>query len=169
MPGTPLRKVCSSDASVDDLLALAPADAVQQLKDMKKLADDRLLPELLRRRNEWVLGPTFDGSQLLKADADLIVGGLLLDLKTSAGSRRADGTWYVSLNRTELWQIVCYALMDFSDTYGITEVGLYAARYGSLAIWSLAELLSELHGSSVDVGAERAMLKEVLRRQQGVL
>ncbi|HEX6074907.1 MAG TPA: hypothetical protein VFZ32_06555 [Micromonosporaceae bacterium] len=135
---------------------------------MKKLADERLLPELMRRRNEWVLGPTFDGSQLLKADVDLIVGGLLLDLKTSVGSDRADGTRYASLKREELWQIVCYALMDFSHAHGITEVGLYAARYGNLTTWSLAELLAELHGSSVDVDDERAMLKEVLQRQQDV-
>jgi hypothetical protein len=58
--------------------------------------------------------------------------------------------------------------MDFSHTHGITEVGLYAVRYGNLTIWSLAELLAELHGSSVDVDDERAMLKEVLQRQQGV-
>lgn len=42
-----------------------------------------LLPQLHRHSGQWYLGPTFTGSALMKADADLITAGLLLDLKTS--------------------------------------------------------------------------------------
>jgi hypothetical protein len=168
MANSPIYELRLERVSVDSLLALAPDDAVQQLKDLKKLAEESLLPSLRRRPNEWALGPTFDGSKLLKADADLIAGGALVDLKTSAGSRRTDGTRYASVKREELWQILCYALMDFSDSYGITEIGLYAARYGSLTMWPLTAFLSELRGSSVDLAEERVALAKVLRRQQGV-
>lgn len=168
MDNSPIYELRSEGVSVDDLLALAPDDAVQQLKDLKKLAEERLLPELGRRPNEWTLGPTFDGSKLLKADADLIAGGALVDLKTSAGRCRTDGTRYASLKREDLWQMVCYALMDFSDSYGIAEIGVYAARYGNLTVWPLSDLLAELRGSSVDLAEEREALANVLRRQQGV-
>jgi hypothetical protein len=44
-------------------------------------------------------GPTFDGSRDLNADADLIAGGMLVDMKAGqGGSPRKDGTRSASLS-----------------------------------------------------------------------
>jgi hypothetical protein len=56
-----------------------------------------LLPSLGQRPGRWVLGPTFTGSALVKADADLIVAGLLLDLKAESK---------LSLGVTTVFQVI---------------------------------------------------------------
>lgn len=68
-----------------DLLSLAPAAAIDQLIQLRRVLEDVLLPDLAIRSGLWALGPTFTGSRLIKADADVIAAGLLLDLKTSQG------------------------------------------------------------------------------------
>jgi hypothetical protein len=40
-----------------------------------------LIPQLATRPTLWALGRTFTGSALMPADADLITGGLLTNLK----------------------------------------------------------------------------------------
>jgi hypothetical protein len=56
---------------------------------------------------------TFDGSADLHADADLIVGGMLVDFKANQGGKpRADGTRAASLARTDIDQLLGYTLMD---------------------------------------------------------
>ena len=101
----------------------------------------------------WYLGPTFTGSALIKADADLIAAGLLLDLKTDSK---------FSLSVTVLFQIIGYALLDFDDAYGIAEVGIFSARYVHLATWRLGDLLDELAGRTVSLAAVRREFRELL-------
>jgi hypothetical protein len=50
------------------------------------------------------------------ADADLILGGLLLDRKSTIQPRR--------LGRDEIYQLAAYLLLDYDDEYGIDRVGL---------------------------------------------
>lgn len=42
-----------------------------------------LLPAVASRRGLWAIGPVFAGSEIIKGEADLIVGGLLTELKTT--------------------------------------------------------------------------------------
>lgn len=93
----------------------------------------------LQRCNRMYLNPTFDQSRALGgADADLIVDGLLLDLKSSS-TRRV-------VRRYELWQLLGYVLADSSDSYAIGEVGLSALRWRQRFVISVADLARELSG-----------------------
>ena len=79
---------------------------------------------------------TFDGSADLHADADLIVGGMLVDFKANQGSKpRADGTRAASLARTDIDQLLGYTLMDYFNAYGLHSIAIYAVRFGYLATW----------------------------------
>ena len=82
------------------------------------------------------LNPTFEGSgDVGGGDADLIVDGVLIDAKTTV-------KWEINLEW--LWQVLGYALLDYSDRYGINGVGLYMARQGILFRWTLDEVIEGL-------------------------
>jgi hypothetical protein len=100
-----------------------------------------LIPQLAAWHGLWALGPTFTGSELMNADAYLIAGGLLIDLKTSARKH--------SLALAELCQIIGCALLDFDDEYHIEAVGIFSARYARFTQWPLASLLRDLAGHDV--------------------
>jgi hypothetical protein len=132
--------------SGEALLGLAPPAGLTQLAAFRHVFETALLPQLAAKTGPWALGPTFAGSELIKADADLIAAGLLLELKTAAK---------LSLGITDLLQVIGYALLDFEDDYRIAELGIFTARYGYLATWELATLLSELAGHPVTVQSAR--------------
>ena len=142
-----LRRLRGQAATPADLLALAPPPALGQLACFRQVFEQRLLPQLAARTGLWAVGPHFSASQLMPADADLIAGGLLLDLKTSA---RAE------LPLSDIFQLAAYALMDSRDQYRLDSVGIFLARYGHLATWPLDTFLSELAGHPVDVSQARA-------------
>ncbi len=151
-----------ADSGAGELLSLANADEVADLIAMRDLARERLLPRL--PAGPVFTGSTFDGSADLAADADLIAGGLLVDFKASrGGNRRSDGTRSATLARTDLDQLLGYALMDYSDRYRLHSIAIYAARYGYLAVWRLDLLLDHLAGRPVDLGQLRQQFAEVLR------
>src|SRR5689334_20091435 len=114
------------------------------------------MPVLRRHPGQWYLGPTFTGSALMKADADLIAAGLLVDLKTNSK---------FSLGVTALFQVIGYALLDFHDTYHLDEVGIFSARYAHLAPWNLGALLDELAGQAIGLGALRQEFRELIQVQ----
>jgi hypothetical protein len=99
-------------ASGDDLLGFAPPAVLTQLAAFRHLFATALLPQLAARTRPWALGPTFAGSKLIKADANLIAAGLLLELKTSAK---------LSLGITDLLQVIGYALLDLDDDYRVSD------------------------------------------------
>ncbi|MBO3732784.1 hypothetical protein [Glycomyces niveus] len=91
-----------------------------------------------------IAGPTFDGSRLLPADADLIADDCLIECKaTIGGPPRKDGSRALKFDSNDLFQVLGYALMDFSDTYTIHSLGLYAPRFASFQTWPLAQILDE--------------------------
>ena len=96
----------------------------------------------------WAIGPHFSASQLVPADADLIAGGLLLDLKTTARPE---------LPLSDIFQLAAYALMDSRNQYRLDTVGVFLARYGHLTTWPLEAFLSELAGHPVDVSQARGL------------
>jgi hypothetical protein len=149
-------------STVGDLLGLANDDEVADLIAMRDLARIGLLPAL--PAGPVFSGMTFDGSEDLNADADLITGGMLIDVKASQGrSPRADGTRAASLSRTDLDQLLGYALMDYSNTYALHSVAIYAARFGYLAAWPLSSLGEQLAGHPVDIPALRREFAQILK------
>lgn len=161
-PGSPLMALAPRSITAEKLLDLASPEAVEELLTLRASAERILLPALAARRGAWALGPTFAGSSLMNADADLIAAGLLLELKTSLGSKRRDGTRRSSLDAQIIMQLLGYVLLDFSDEFAIDAVGVYNARYAHLATWHLPELLAELAARPVDLKAERAAFHELL-------
>ncbi|GAB3303202.1 hypothetical protein EK0264_02725 [Epidermidibacterium keratini] len=136
------------------LLDLASHDAVQEVGELLQLADARLYPSLVP--SEPVLpGPRFDASALVAADADLIVGDQLVELKTRLGVRRTDNSRADTLSGRDFYQVIAYALLDTSDEYAVRRLALYSARYGHLAQWDLTDLLNEMAGAPINVAAER--------------
>jgi hypothetical protein len=152
----PLSRFLERRASAAELLALAPTAALDQLAAFRDVYETTLIPQLASRPGRWHLGPTFTGSQLLNADADLIAAGLLIDLKT--------GSAKPSLGVKVALQVIGYALLDFSDTYQVTDVGIFSARYAYLATWDLQELLDQLAGHAINLADTRDEFRRLLLR-----
>jgi len=154
VPGSPLTLLPQDRPG--DLLSLAPPAAVDELSDLADLARDRLLPRLhaLTLSGPTWLGPTFAGSTLMPADADLVVGHTLIELKTVQGRKTPAGR-RAALDGITLFQLLGYVLHDTDDAHQITSVALYQARYGHLAVWNLDRLLHRLAGREVDLAALR--------------
>ncbi|MEU7573373.1 hypothetical protein [Micromonospora sp. NPDC049240] len=149
-------------SGVADLLALANSDEVADLIAMRDLAVERLLPAL--PTGAVATGSTFDGSADLPADADLIVGGVLVDFKAGQGGRpRRDGSRPAQLAREDLDQLLGYVLLDYSDTFALHTVASYAVRFGHYAAWPLADLCKRLAGRPVDLPALRREFARVVR------
>lgn len=152
----------SRESRAADLLALANADEVADLIAMRDLARERLLPAL--PPGPVMTGSTFDGSTDLNADADLIAGGVLVDFKAGQGGRpRADGTRAAVLARSDLDQLLGYALMDYSGTFALHTVAIYAVRFGHYAAWPLTDLCTQLAGRPIELPALRQEFAQVLR------
>lgn len=171
-----------------DLLAIASAQAVEELANLEELAKTNLYPHLgtppvpdptvehgWRRVAAWsspepeygkphrLIGPTFAASALCYADADLIHDGTLYEFKTRLGTRRKNtGERVDGLQLIDLYQAVAYTLFDTHDRYGITRVAVYSARYGRHTQWPLDELLSTLAGRTINIPQERATVWRLL-------
>lgn len=161
-PTSPLAGVDLRASTADQLLSMAPNDGVAELIALRVDAERVLLPALATRRGSWALGPTFAGSRLMNADADLIAAGLLLELKTNLGNKRADGRRQASLDGQTILQLLGYVLLDLTDEFAVSEIGVYNARYAHLSTWSLADVLQELAGRAIDLAAERSAFKRLL-------
>jgi AAA domain len=82
-------------------------------------------------------GPVFTGSaDIGGADADFIVGGLLLDCKSTVTPYK--------LGTAEVYQLAGYTLLDYDDQYKIRRVGLYLSRQGTGITWDVGEFLGKL-------------------------
>lgn len=134
-----------------DLLTLAPPEAVEDLMHLSYAFYDGYsgLLEL-----PTTLNPTFDGSgDVGGADADFVVDGCLLDIKATI-KPRLDKLW--------LYQLLGYVLLDYSDAYGISEVGIYYARQATEVRWDLRELIELLGGPDTpDLAVLREQFREV--------
>jgi hypothetical protein len=161
-PGSLLSEL-TKRTTLDDAMAMVPDIAVADLQGMLTVARDALVPAVTARGGPLWLGPVFDGSQWVPADADIIAAGPLIDVKTRAGSKRKDGSRYNGLDNKTLYQLLGYLLFDFSDAYGITEVGLYAARYGHLTMWPVVDLLQELAAERVTLADLRSQCSAVVK------
>lgn len=86
------------------------------------------------------LNPNFAGSgDVGGADADLVVDGCLIDIKTSISPQ---------LKADYLYQLAGYLLLDYDDRLQMNAVGIYMARQGMLIRWTVPEFLQVLTGDS---------------------
>ena len=142
--------------SVSGLLAIAEKEWVEDMCKLSWLFYDRC-GGLLSSRT--ILNPTFEGSpDVGGADADLILDGCLIDIKTTINPTDLR-EWTRSL-----YQLIGYALLDYEDQFGISEAGVYFARQGALLRWTLGDLMSRLSGGAAPPLAEvRQSFREVAR------
>lgn len=142
-PGSPLMAE-PWPRSADQLLAIARNEWLDDLREMAWLFDECAGREGLAGR-PTVLNPTFEGSgDMSGADADLIVGDCLIEIKS---------TIQLKLRDPVLLQLLGYVLLDYFDEYCIRSVGLYLARHGVLLRWSLTQLI----GSAGDIHSLRVL------------
>ncbi|PBC80233.1 MULTISPECIES: UvrD-helicase domain-containing protein [unclassified Streptomyces] len=145
--------------TLDDLTAAVPEYVVTDIDQQTRLADGpfatfRALPQRAR-----VCGPVFAGSgDIGGADADYILGGLLLDCKATKDPHR--------LGREEIYQLAGYLLLDYDDQFGIDQVGLYLSRQGGLITWEAADFLRRL-GAAMPLAQLRAQLRQHLHDAGG--
>jgi hypothetical protein len=160
-PDSPLMSL--PDRGPVDLLEMAGEDALDELRDLTDLARRSLLPVIRPTAADAVthVAPTFSGSELMNADADLIVDGALVEMKTAQGIKTSAGR-RATLTGITLCQLLGYVLHDNDDAYGLHTVALYQARYGHLARWRLQDLLDELAGHPVDLPDLRQRWRSLL-------
>ena len=117
-----------------ELLALAPEEALKDIEQISVLFNRTMREELLEMGIK-ALNPNFTGSFAVGgADADLICGNTLIDIKT---------TWR-GVQSTDLYQIIGYALLDLYEEYEIDNVALLMTRQGTPLKWSLDTICKEL-------------------------
>lgn len=135
--------------SVEALLAIPQEAWLEDLGQMFALFYEHHHHLLSQPRN---LNPTFAGSlDIGGADADMVVDGCLIDIKTSISPL---------IKADYLFQLAGYLLLDYTDELRMNAVGIYMARQGLLFKWSINEFLRELTGD------EQASLKDLRREFQ---
>lgn len=140
-PEDPLVPLGSSP-SLPALLALCPDAAADEIARLTAAARRGLAP--LFPAESIDLNPDFTAHGT-PADGDLLIDGLLLDLKTVTRPE-VQAEW--------LWQILGYVFLD-EGRRGIDRVGLYLSRHAWLNTWGVDELLAALAGQDVTEGELR--------------
>ena len=151
--GHPANPLFSENASTAHaLLALPPSDVVHDLAEISR-GFRSTQGDLLSR--PATMNPNFAGSaDVGGADADLIVDGCLVEIKTLAVPK---------VTGKMLHQLVGYVLLDYRGEHQITDAGFYLARQTTLVRIPLPELLRVLAGEDVDLPDARAAVPGVTR------
>ncbi|MFF3597942.1 hypothetical protein [Kitasatospora indigofera] len=90
----------------------------------------------------------------ITADADLLVDGRLIEIKSTRHPHRFE--------KTTAWQILGYLLLDTPDHHRIDTVGLYLTRTATLATWPVEDYLALLGARCSDLTQLRATFAELL-------
>ncbi|MHB8460627.1 MAG: hypothetical protein ACYDAK_07935 [Candidatus Limnocylindrales bacterium] len=148
-PTSPLASI-TMDASADAVLALIPRSWTDDIAAVCS----RCFAEV-PLTGSAVLNPTFALSRGVGgADADLVLGGCLLDIKATVNPR---------LDRTWLLQLLGYTLLDSDDACRVDAVGILLARQAVMTRWPLEPLLDATAGSArPSLGSMRADLARVV-------
>ena len=124
--------------SVEGLLAISENNWIDDLRTLSWIFFDNY-GDLTEHSEPAILNPVFDGSaDIGGADGDLIVDHCLLDIKCSVNP---------TIRSESIYQLMGYALLDYSDRYGLESVGLYMARQGQIVHWPLAGLIHQASGN----------------------
>ncbi|WP_328662008.1 hypothetical protein [Streptomyces sp. NBC_00334] len=151
-----LLALADARTTLNHLIAAVPGYVVEDIAEQVDLADKPFAPFRQLPVGRRMCGPVFAGSSDLGgADADFIVGGLLIDCKATSRPH--------TIHRSAVQQLAGYLLLDYDDTYGIDRVGLYLSRQGSLITWRVPDFLNAL-GSRLPLPKLRTLLRHDLRR-----
>ena len=139
---------------VEHLLALMPEPVVDDLCRLARGFHDHGLP-YFGPDKRLALNPTFTGSEDVGgADADLIVGTCLVDIKTTIDP---------AMKGAYLHQLLGYVLLDYEDAHAIDEVAVFSARYCRFHRWPLDALVREMSGNpEMTVAKARKMLRTAI-------
>ena len=142
-PGSLLNSI-GPTTTLDDFLDSFPSDWVS---DLAQLAALFVVVFADRLQEPAVLNPVFAQSAAVGgADADIIVGGTLLEIKTTINPR-IDAAW--------IRQLLGYLLLDTEGEFAVNSLGLYLARQGRLIAWPLREALEVMAGRPIDLAGHR--------------
>lgn len=139
--------------SVAELLAIPRQIWFADMSEMVSLFFARY-QHLLSRPH--ILNPTFAGSRDVGgADADMVVDGCLIDVKTSISPQ---------IKAEYLYQLAGYLLLDYNDALHINSTAIYMARQGILFDWPVADFLQKLTGNDVSLAKLRQEFQVVCQR-----
>jgi len=111
----------------------------------------------LRDAQPLLLGPTFAlSADLGGADADIIAGRTLIDLKAGAA--------LPVVRKRDIYQVIGYALADVDDEHCIDIVAIHALRWRTRWSIGLQELLDSLAGEPTDIAILRREFATVIPR-----
>lgn len=148
-PTSPLASV-PMEASADQVLAIIPRPWTEDIAAVcaRLFAEVPLI-------GPAILNPTFALSRGVGgADADLVLNGCLLDIKSTVNTR---------LDRIWLLQLLGYTLLDSDDACHIDSVGILFARQAVMTQWPLGPLLDAAAGTDrPPLSAMRADFAEFL-------
>ena len=157
--GSSRRYVTPIDAlgpapGVQALLELAPTAGLGDLADLMTKLRDSPLAGMVGRPTH--LNPKLQGSALVGgADADLVLDGVLIEVKTT--SRTA-------MTREAGYQLLGYLLLDFDDRLDVRSLGFYLSRIPRLLAWPIDDLLEQVAGAPVDLERLRDEFRAVCIR-----
>lgn len=146
------------EETLDRLREVIPRSGLDEVRQLDAIATVELYPEL---RDPVHVHPWL-GNDALQAEADIITDGLLLDLKSARGQANSVGEFGLLPAAKDLYQILIYGLLNRGEPekrFGpIRDVGIYAARYGTLIAWPLEHLMFTLAGKALDPDGEREQI-----------
>lgn len=109
-----------ANAKLGDLLSLPTDEVVDDVHQLSLAFEDDFRALLDAKAT---LNPVFSGSFAIGgADADFMLGDTLFELKTFSKFTNTH-------LREALYQLAGYTLLDYSDTFGIRELGIYLPRH----------------------------------------
>ncbi len=127
-----LRTVDWHAVTGDGLLAIVPQAWVDDVRAQSGLFAERC-SDLFGQST--TINPDFRGGiSVFGADADLIIGGRLFEIKATKNPR---------FDRQWLYQLIGYLLLDTDDEHGITGLGLYFPRRGRRIEWTVTDVLTQ--------------------------
>lgn len=121
--------------SVQELLSRIPGSWVEDLRNISRAFRDSH-KDFILGANTVTFAPAFEGLAIGgRSEADLLVDGLLIDIKTTVTPK---------IKSEMLYQLLGYALLDYADEHEIRWVGVYMARQAHLVRWELSKLVGAL-------------------------
>ena len=143
--------------SVEEILNYAEQPWIDDLRNLSWRFYDKYNHVLSLPR---ILNPVFEGSaDVGGADADLIIGQTLLEIKTVK-------YWMIE-SQSALRQLLGYVLLDYSDEYKIKRIGMYMTRQGVMLRWDLDTLIRSMSSGKSDSLEElRHQFREIAQDEQ---
>ena len=149
-----LRRGFATPSDIDYSSAMELVNRPQDfwLEDMRSMSCTFFeeLGHLLTR--PFTMNPKMPG---LATDADMIVAGTLIEIKTSIRPE---------IPAISLYQLLGYALLDTPDRFGIDSIALYLPRQGLYFKWDLEEAIRGLCNAPVpSIHETRYEFEDVLK------